>query len=1001
MIANPNASVLNAYVVLAGSNPSATSYAGNVEFLNAYGEDAYVAALEESFADLSDAAMGVNVLKALGLAEIFTTAQAEAFYADNAGNRVKATLDFANVLSNYSGTNALIQAAKTTYNSKVEAAAEYASNPENTEDEAIVGGSGQTFTLTISAATEDQDFSARDAGGVITIDADDDATDGDEFEITGTDYNDTFILDTYLRADIDAGDGVDTLDLRDFSGTVGDENADVNLNTGVANDLLNGTFRNFENVIGHEDGGRIVGTAGANQITLTADTAAAIDTIDAAGGDDSIYADDDTFNLTDVLDGGSGTDTLYLDNADTITLTDDTDDIANIENIVITGTDDSDVTITSHHLFGSASTTSAITGGVKKITVADAGGDNTFASTAIAAEGINLIGVTFENIQTLDLDATAAGTGNIVVDSSSLNGVEEIQGNAADILVLTGGTYDFSSLEFTTLVTINGSASKNDTVLFGNEDDLGDITTVDLSGGTADTISFAGTDVGDIRALTTVNGTEALAFGSASSVVVDDAIVDNFQTITGSEFDSDVLTIDGAGGAATATLTSVQIRDVERVVIDDGGSGSTVTIGASTFAGGETIYGDSGTDTLELGASGVSLEDLTFVDVEVLDFGARTATVSTAVLSSFARIDGDDSGILTLTDSGALTLRAIAAGITGDMRLVGASGDDSWTITSFDDGAEAVDLRTGDGNDTVTIGASNTLTATTIRLGAGDDTIVISNTTAMTGLTEGGTGTDTVRITDAAVAAGELLAVDFTGFDKLEFGAASTGVISIALGANEASFSVIDLSADTNAAGANVVDLSAYASSGTTVIGSAGADTITTSTSSDTVEAGGGGDTIVVTGDNTAAVVRSYSLTLGGGSDTVDLGANIKSAAAGTSDWDKVTINDWTSSDKISVDGGAIDVDLADFTAQTITQGYITAGAPSTLAEAMADAEAAVPGGTAAAPVAGTLAYVTAFQFDGNTYVAMFDDVDGYVAADDIYVKLTGLHELTAANFVF
>jgi hypothetical protein len=699
------------------------------------------------------------------------------------------------------------------------------------------------------------------------------------------------------------------------------------------------------------------------------------------------------------LDGGSGTDTLYIDNADTITLTDNTDDIANIENVVITGTDDSDVTITSHHLFGSASTTSAITGGVKKVSVADAGGDNTFASTAVAAEGINLVGVTFENIQTLDFDATAAGTGNIVVDSSSLNGIDEIQGNAADILVLTGGDYDFSSLEFTTLVQINGSATKNDTVLFGNEDDLGDITTVDLSGGTADTISFAGTDVGDIRALTTVDGTEALAFGSASSVVVDDAIVDNFQTITGTEFDSDVLTIDGAGAAATGTLTSVQIRDVERVVIDDGGSGSTVTIGSSTFAGGEAVYGDSGTDTLALGSSGVSLEDLTFVDIEVLDFGARIATVSTDVLGSFARIDGTTGGRLTLTDSGTLTLRSLAASTTGDFRIQGASGDDNWTLAAFVDTGDTPDLRLGAGDDTVTVGAGNTLTQTVIRLEDGDDVFITSDVDTAAGQVIGGAGTDTLRITDAAVAAGDILAADYTGFEALEFGAASTAAVSIALGAADVAVASVDISADTNSAGANVLNLAAYGvATGVTVTGSAGADTITTSEENMTVYAGGGADTIVVSGSSetaditVAAEARSYVITGGAGVDTFNL-EGIHATGVGT---DKVTITDYTTGEDITIGathtlvtaGTAVAVTEL---AQSVGQAIVDSALPDSLTGALNALSSYVQDGAA-----GEVALVTAFQYGGNTYLyvdgsAAADDADDYDSTEDFYITFTGL----------
>ena len=234
------------------------------------------------------------------------------------------------------------------------------------------------------------------------------------FKISLTKQNDTLKIDSYLSIEADGGDGVDTLDLSDFSGTVGAGNADVNLQTGVSSTELAGIFRNFENVIAHEDGGRLVGTTGSNVITIGSGD----DDVSAGGGDDTIKADGDSLTANDDIDGGSGTDTLTIDGEDTLNLATAFDALTNVENIVITGTGDDDVTLTMDALFDSTST-SAITGGIKNIRVADAGGSNTVSITAAAAKDTNLIGVTFTTSKRLNSTHKLALTSSVSMRTHS------------------------------------------------------------------------------------------------------------------------------------------------------------------------------------------------------------------------------------------------------------------------------------------------------------------------------------------------------------------------------------------------------------------------------------------------------------------------------------------------------------------------------------------------------------------------------------------------------
>ena len=153
MILNPYAIVIDAYVTLGGIKPSASSYADHKAYINASGQAAYITALEGIFAGKTNADMATTVLTNLGLTAAFTAAQGEAYFAANAGSRVQAALSLTSALANYSGTDTVLVAAKTTHNQVASNAYAYASVATNTVDSAVSATSsntGQTFTLTTS-----------------------------------------------------------------------------------------------------------------------------------------------------------------------------------------------------------------------------------------------------------------------------------------------------------------------------------------------------------------------------------------------------------------------------------------------------------------------------------------------------------------------------------------------------------------------------------------------------------------------------------------------------------------------------------------------------------------------------------------------------------------------------------------------------------------------------------------------------------------------------------
>jgi hypothetical protein len=82
-----------------------------------------------------------------------------------------------------------------------------------------------------------------------------------------------------------------------------------------------------------------------------------------------------------------------------------------------------------------------------------------------------------------------------------------------------------------------------------------------------------------------------------------------------------------------------------------------------------------------------------------------------------------------------------------------------------------------------------------------------------------------------------------------------------------------------------------------------------------------------------------------------------------------------------------------------VTQATVDAADPQSLAAAIIAAETAVNAAGVGAAADISDGFVTSFQWDGNTYVLLADDIDGYVAGDDLLITLIGQHNLTATNF--
>ena len=375
--------------------------------------------------------------------------------------------------------------------------------------------------------------------------------------------------------------------------------------------------------------------------------------------------------------------------------------------------------------------------------------------------------------------------------------------------------------------TIN--ASEDDDTLFGGDDadvfQLGDgLGNDSIIGGEG------GTDNDTIDASALTSGVD-VTFSGDESGTIDDG---TGQIASFSEIETLILTAQDDVVDASAAATSVTI---------DAGDGADSLIGGS---GADTLYGGSGGDTLAGGAGGDALFGGTGMDYAdysssdagvTVDLSNATGSGGDAAGDTYSGIDGligsDFADTLTGFDGQGGDFTNIFYGGAGEDVLTGLGGDD--TLFGGDD-ADSFILTDGFGNDTVTGG-------------------------------EGGQDSDTIDA--SGLAAG--VDVVYTGNEAG----------SLTQGADSVTFSEVEALTLTDAS--DSVDASAT-SSGVSVDGGAGDDTLVGGSGSDSLQGGDGADSIDGGGGSDTVLGGSGADTLSGGagSDTVYGGADADSIDGGS-----------------------------------------------------------------------------------------------------------------------
>jgi len=745
----------------------------------------------------------------------------------------------------------------------------------NIADKAVFGGvsgietiklanaASQVLTLKAGVAST-IDASALIGTNSVTVDATDMATD---LTITTGSGNDVIIAGSGDKHTIDTGSGDDTIR---FDATTDITAANDIIKGGLGKDTLEFTGTGAVSIDNDFFGTHITGievikladvdghsidlsvaskaiASGVNTIDSSAVGTGKDATINMAGFTGSVSVIGGAANET--VTAGKGVDTYDLG---------DGDDVLNITTLGWTKNDTismgdgadtlnlTDASIITDDMFTKVT-------GLEKIVLGDAAKD-----------------------KTVTLGVYAKNSGLNEIDASALNGV----GTAAKKAIIDAGA-------MTNDMTIT-TGTGNDTVTMGKGSDT--ITTGDGD----DTIKVANAYFSDTDTIDGGAGTDTLYF--LDSVSLDDA---SFTSVTAidavklSDYDRQTLTLgDTAIAKGILNIDASLLSDGNRVTVDYssatadaiikvvGGKGDdTVILRAEDFTADDTLTMGNGVDTLQLttassGANAVEDNDFTKVTglevLELSDFDAQTVTIAAkAKAAGLKTIDAT-----ALTGANAVTVDASA-------------------MTS------SMTINTGSGADTIIAGTG----LDTIESGGGDDTITFTTATFAGDFVNGGSGTDTILISNLAnISDGK-----FSGTTNVEVlklsDIAGTSVVTLGAKAELAGIVTVDAS-DLTGVNKATIDTSAMTSDVEIKTGE-GDDTVTLGSGISTVTVSSGNDTI----KTAAANLTSDDIIAGGLGDDTLLVTTVSSGGDAIEDADFTNVS------------GVEIVKFSNFTAQTVTLG--------------------------------------------------------------------------------
>ena len=674
-------------------------------------------------------------------------------------------------------------------------------------------GGGDDDTWDDRNDSDNHDYVIEWEGGLFSDDNAIDTIDGG----TGDDwiygYGGADILDGGTGSDvIFGGAGADTINGDADSDTIiGGAGADI-IDGGAADDfimLANGDFAAGES---------LTGDAGTDEIKFTNDTTvdfttgtiATIENLTGFTGNDTVTVSATQFIGFTNIDLNLGTDILNVQ----ATGVEDISGagfptVSNVETGNLTGsTGADDLTLTAAQLDAilTATGTIAFAGGADIMRIDGTSADlNTLgaidgsitgleeidASTAAAATTIDLNG------QSEDLIVTGGGSGDTLTTGSGDDNIDGGSGN--DILsggagidtingglggdTINGGADNDIITDFFGTNTLNGDGG-NDTITAGSGTDLitggTGIDIIDGNGGD-DNIFLANGDFAAGESITGDTGTDRITLTNATTVDFTTGTINTIERVIGSTGDDNVtmsatlfgelLTVDLDGGTDILNVQATGTEDIS------GGSLPTVS---NVETG--NLTGSAGADDLTLTAAQLDAI-ITGAGTIALDGGTDVIRIdgTSADINSLGGTDGSISGLEEIDASSAAAAVTIDLnGQTEGFTVTTAAGDDVITTGSGADtinggsGSDTIDA--GDGNDIINGGNQ----ADFITGGGGIDTINgESGADRITGGTGadiliGGGGNDRFFLNNGDFAAGESIAGDGGGSDRIQFNDATT-----------------------------------------------------------------------------------------------------------------------------------------------------------------------------------------------------------------------------------
>ncbi|NJC05712.1 Ca2+-binding RTX toxin-like protein [Sphingomonas kaistensis] len=513
------------------------------------------------------------------------------------------------------------------------------------------------------------------------------------------------------------------------------------VSTGLGDDTV--TDEGGNDVINTGGGSDTINLLGAGDVTINAGSEA--DTVNFAAG---------TFNGTDKVALGDGSDTLVVSQS---TVEADYTNVSSAETLTVALNANTNLGSNGLGSLAQAAGISTVNLNVNGV----GGGSDTLTATDYT------VGLTVNLGGAVGSDTVLLGSGADVINTSSFDGSDNLQGNLGlDTINVTDGSTFVVGGQFGGIETINYASDGDgeDQVLLvtdANAPSAGNVLTVN-AGSLAATEDFTFLSQG--VAAYSVNVTTG---AGNDQVYTDNGVADVISTGAGQDY----LQIAGGDTANTgADIDNVFVFNGNNTVnAGDGndfiglaGTGNSTLNGEAgddvfaiynpaNLTSGDTISGGAGNDQIDVSTG-------TYTDVQFTNVtGVETLRGFNGPVNVTLGLEAQDGGngirTVILQDGGADTLNASA--YTFGLTVNSAGGNDVITTGSGDDiinlaGAGSVTVDTGAGNDRIRVSGTTSLDATDkIAGGLGTDVIELDNTTgAVVGTVDlaNVTGIDSFRI---------------------------------------------------------------------------------------------------------------------------------------------------------------------------------------------------------------------------------------------------------------